>query len=414
MLPVLYKRAMKNSGSGKKWLYALFSAAFISALILLSSITGFSSSNYAFSSDSPFASTVHRGPGHPPAFAYYISGGKGEAERMFRLLLAVYHPRNRYMLHIGADGNEEERIKLAVMVKSVPAIRAFGNVDLVGKPDPVTNMGSTSLAAVLRAVAILLKVDSGWDWFVTLSTRDYPLVSQDELSHVFSKVRRDLNFIDHSSDLGWKMDQRIRPIVVDPGIYLARRTQIFYATEKRPMPDSFTVFTGSPWVILSRSFLEFCIFGWDNLPRTLLMYFTNSLLSQEVYFHSVICNSLEFKNTTVNSNLRYLVWDNPPKMEPHFLDKSDYDDMVQSGAAFARQFERNGPVLDMIDKNILNRSHNRVTPGAWCTGRDTWLMDPCSQWGDVNVVKSGPIAKRLGASVDKLLEDWQSQSNQCK
>lgn len=170
---------MKNSVAGKKWLYALFSAAFISVLILLSSIAGFSSSYYAFSSNRPFASVVHRGLGHPPAFAYYISGGKGEAERMFRLLLALYHPRNRYLLHVGVEGSEEERKKLGVLVKSVPAIRAFGNVDLVGKPDPATYMGSTNIAAILRAVAILLKVDSGWDWFITLSARDYPLVSQD-------------------------------------------------------------------------------------------------------------------------------------------------------------------------------------------------------------------------------------------
>lgn len=39
-------------------------------------------------------------------------------------------------------------------------------------------------------------------------------------------------------------EQRIRPIVVDPGLYLARRTQIFRATEKRPMPNAFKVFTG--------------------------------------------------------------------------------------------------------------------------------------------------------------------------
>ncbi|XP_019164815.1 PREDICTED: beta-glucuronosyltransferase GlcAT14A-like [Ipomoea nil] len=415
MFPILYRRAMKNSVAGKKWLYALFSAAFISGLILLSSITGFSSSYYAFSSDRPFTSIVNRGPGHPPAFAYYISGGKGEAERMFRLLLALYHPRNRYLLHVGVEGSEDERRKLGVLVKSVPAIRAFGNVDLVGKPDPATYMGSTHIAAILRAAAILLKVDSGWDWFITLSARDYPLVSQDDLSHVFSYVRRDLNFIDHSSDLGWKKDQRVMPVVVDPGIYLARRTQIFYASQKRPMPESFRVFTGSPWVILSRSFLEFCIFGWDNLPRTLLMYFTNSVLSQEVYFHSVICNSLEFKNTTVNGDLRYFVWDNPPKMEPHFLNASDYEGMVQSGAAFARQFGEDGPVLDMIDKNILERGRNRVAPGAWCTGRKSWLMDPCSQWGDVNVLKTGrPEAKRLAASVSKLIEEWQSQSNQCR
>lgn len=175
----------------------------------------------------------------------------------------------------------------------------------------------------------------------------------------------------------------------------------------------FTVFLGSPWVVLSRSFLEFCIFGWDNLPRTLLMYFTNVVLPQEVYFHSVICNTPEFKNTTVNADLRYFVWDDPPKMEPHFLNTSDYNQMVNSGAAFARQFKQDAPVLDMIDSKILQRDRNRVTPGAWCRGRKSWLMDPCAQWGDVNVVKSGPQAKKFAEAIDDLLIDWKSQSNTC-
>ncbi|KAK1390042.1 hypothetical protein POM88_018220 [Heracleum sosnowskyi] len=37
-------------------------------------------------------------------------------------------------------------------------------------------------------------------------------------SHVFSSVRRDLNFIDHTSDLGMREGQRIRLIVVDTGL----------------------------------------------------------------------------------------------------------------------------------------------------------------------------------------------------
>ncbi|GFP83499.1 xylosyltransferase 1 [Phtheirospermum japonicum] len=392
-------------GAEKKWLFTLFSGAFITFLIFLSFITGFRHKQ--------FASAVNHGPGHPPSFAYYISGSRGDGDRLFRLLLAVYHPRNRYLLHISADGSDEERLRLGALVKSMPAVRAFGNVDVIGKPDPNTYMGSTNLAAILRAAAVLLKVDGGWDWFITLSAMDYPLVTQDDLSHVFSSIRRDLNFIDHSSDLGWKESQRIQPIVVDPGIYLARRTQIFHATEKRPMPDAFKIFTGSPWVVLSRSFLEYCIFGWDNLPRTLLMYFTNVVLSQEVYFHSVICNSDEFKNTTVNADLRYFVWDDPPRMEPHFLTASDYGEMVKSGSAFARQFEKDGPVLDMIDRKVLLRARNRATPGAWCTGRKSWFMDPCSQWGDVNVVKPGPQAKKFGESIDKLLDDLNSPSNTC-
>nr|XP_043624465.1 beta-glucuronosyltransferase GlcAT14A [Erigeron canadensis] len=397
----------------KKWLFTLFFAAFISLVIFISSsICGLSSNTFT-SSNKPY-SAVHRGRGYPPAFAYYISGTRGDVERVFRLLLAVYHPRNRYLLHIGTDGSDEERRKLSALVKSVPAIRAFENVDVVGKPDANTYMGSSNIAAVLRAAAIFLKVDSDWDWFVTLSAMDYPLLTQDDLSHAFSSISRDANFIDHTSDLGWKEDQRILPIVVDPGLYLARRTQIFRATEKRKMPDAFRVFTGSPWVILSRSFLEYCIFAWDNLPRTLLMYVNNVVLAQEVYFHTVICNSPEFKNTTINADLRYMVWDNPPKMEPLFLNKSNYDEMVQSGAAFARQFGKNDAVLDMVDSKILKRSGNRPAPGAWCTARRSWFVDPCSQWGDVNVLRPGNQVKKFEESLKNIVDDSILESNQCK
>lgn len=399
----------------KKWLLKLFSAAFLSLIIFLYVISSFTYFN-AFESTLEFASSsVRYGTHYPPSFAYYISGGKGQKDRIFRLLLAVYHPRNRYLLHLGSDASSEERSGLALAVRSVAVIRAFGNVDVVGKPDPVTYMGSSNIAATLHAAAILLKVDATWDWFINLSASDYPLLTQDDLSHVFSSVRRDLNFIDHTSDLGWKEEQRVQPIVVDPGIYLARdRNQIFHATQKRPTPEAFKFFTGSPWVILSRSFLEYCVFGWDNMPRTLLMYFTNVVLSQEGYFHSVICNSPEYQNTTVNSDLRYMVWDNPPKMEPRCLGVDDYEKMVLSGAAFARRFEKDESVLSVIDTQILKRSSSQVTQGAWCTGQKSFRMDPCSKWGDVNIVKPGLQADRFKESIANLLRAWNTKSNQCK
>ncbi|GAB4828809.1 hypothetical protein Ancab_018470 [Ancistrocladus abbreviatus] len=398
----------------KKWLFLLFSALFVSFILFLSAISGLNAS-YAFTSRSSKLATVPgRGPQYPPSFAYYIFGGGGDKERILRLLLAVYHPRNRYLLHLAMDASGDDRDWLAAAVISVPAICAFRNVDVIGKPGWLTYMGATNIAASLRAASILLKVDGGWDWFVTLSALDYPLMTQDDLSHVFSSVPRELNFLDHTSDLGWKEIHRIQPVVVDPSIYLARRSQIFVATEKRPTPDAFKVFTGSPWVILSRSFLEFCIFGWDNLPRILLMYFNNVQLAQESYFQTVMCNSPEFKNTTVNNDLRYMIWDSPPKMEPHFLNVSVYDQMVHSGAAFARQFQNDDPVLTMVDEKILKRGHNQVVPGAWCTGGNSWFTDPCSQWGDVNTVKPGPQAKRLSDSMTNLIDDRNSESTQCQ
>lgn len=144
------------------------------------------------------------------------------------------------------------------------------------------------------------------------------------------------------------------------------------------------------------------------------MYATNVVLPHEVYFHTVACNSPNFRNATVNADLRYFVWDNPPKMEPHFLNTSDYEEMINSGAAFARQFEKNGPILDMIDKNILMRGRYRATPGAWCKGRKSWLMDPCLQWDDVNVVKTGPQVQKFVAFLKGRLDDFKTQSNSCR
>ncbi|KAK4793146.1 hypothetical protein SAY86_023581 [Trapa natans] len=426
-------------GAEKKWLFTLFSAAMLSLIFILhlsmSAIT---------SPGDGFPTPIFRGPHYPPTFAYYISGGPGSKDQIFRLFLAVYHPRNRYLLHLRREASDDERRALAAAVVAVPAVRNFRNADVVGKPNRINFMGASNMAETLRAAAILLKVDSGWDWFITLSASDYPLVTQDDLTHVFSSVRRGLNFIDHTSDLGWKelsffsfreyflnillifchgwlklfsnvcREERIQPIVVDPALYLARRSQIFQATKKRPTPDGFKIFTGSSWVTLSRKFLEYCILGWENLPRTLLMYFNNVMLSEEGYFHTVICNSPEFMNTTVNTDLRFMIWGKPPTMDPLFLNLSNFNQMAQSGAAFARQFHRDDPVLNLIDREILNRRPWQVSPGAWCTGRDSWWNDPCNQWGDVNVFRPGPLARRLGETISHLMEDVKLQVNQCK
>ncbi|CAM8886050.1 unnamed protein product [Rhodiola kirilowii] len=368
------------------------------------SITLFLSSLHNLTNQIP----IRHGPDDPPSFAYYISGGQGDNDRVLRLLLAVYHPRNRYLLHLGTDASDDERGALADLIELVPAIRAFRNVDVMGKPNRINYMGSTNIADTLRAVAILLKIDHAWNWFIQLSPSDYPLVTQDDLAYVFSSIGRNYNFIDHTRKLGWKEAQRVQPIIVDPALYLARKSQIFQATQRRPTPNAFTFFTGSPWAILSRQFLQFCIFGYDNLPRTMLMYFSTSILSQESYFHSVICNAPQFKNTTINSDLRFTIWDKPPKAEPHYLTTADYEQMVQSGAVFARQFERDSPVLDLVDNKILNRGKKLAAPGAWCTG---WFTDLCARWGDVNLVKPGPQAKKLKNTTSNLVA---SSSNQCR
>ncbi|CAN6576367.1 unnamed protein product [Malus baccata var. baccata] len=347
-----------------------------------------------------------------PRFAYLITGSKGDGPQLRRLLQAVYHPRNYYLLHLDLEASDAERLELAKYVKSESAIREFRNAMVIGNADLVTAKGPTMTAATLHAIAILLKRAKDWDWFINLGASDYPLISQDDLLHIFSFLPRDLNFLEHTSNIGWKENQRARPIIIDPGLYHSKKSAVFWAKERRSIPASFKLYMGSTWVVLTKSFLEFCVWGWDNLPRTLLMYYTNFLSSPEGYFHTVACNHKDYQNTTVNHNLHYMRWDSPPKANPINLTLEHYNDMVQSGAPFAGTFSRDDPVLNKIDKELLRRPSGHFTPGGWCLGN--LGENPCLVYGNSNAVKPTVVSKRLEKLIVNLLDSENFRPKQCK
>ncbi|KAF7823039.1 beta-glucuronosyltransferase GlcAT14A-like [Senna tora] len=427
------KNASSHSGrifSDRKWIIPFFASLLVSVTLVLTAIFGTLSSSsggeqshfdiisFSRSEDSNGyfvdsdlerllnASVVRKM--EAPRFAYLISGTKGDSHRMMRTLEAVYHPRNQYILHLDLEAPPRERLELANAVKADPIFSEVENVRVMSQSNLVTYKGPTMIACTLQAIAILLKESSEWDWFINLSASDYPLVTQDDLLHVFSNLSRDINFMEHSHIAGWKLHHRARPIIIDPALYLSKKSNLAWTTQRRSLPTSFKLFTGSAWVVLTRQFVEYCIWGWDNLPRTILMYYTNFLSSPEGYFHTVICNNEEFKHTVVSHDLHYIAWDFPPKQHPISLTMKDFDKMVKSKAPFARKFAKDDPVLDKIDKELLRRTH-RFAPGAWCIGSSEGGADPCSLRGNDTEFRPGPGADRLHELFQTLFEDFQSK-----
>jgi hypothetical protein len=139
----------------------------------------------------------------PPRLAYLVSGGAGDGPRIRRMLRALYHPWNFYL--VGVAG-EEERADLEAFVRGEEAPRRYGNVRVAaaGEWGPVSRRGPTELAATLHAAAVMLREFDGWSWFINLSASDYPLMPQDDILHIFSYLPRDLNFIEHTSNIGWR------------------------------------------------------------------------------------------------------------------------------------------------------------------------------------------------------------------
>ncbi|XP_075076006.1 beta-glucuronosyltransferase GlcAT14A-like [Nicotiana tabacum] len=343
-----------------------------------------------------------------PRFAYLISGSKGDLEKLWRSLRALYHPWNYYVVHLDLESHVQERLELALRVEKDPIFSHVGNVHMITKANMVTYRGPTMVANTLHACAILLEKHKDWDWFINLSASDYPLVTQDDLLYTFSDLKGELNFIEHTSELGWKEDGRAMPIVIDPGLYKTTKSDIFWVTPTRSVPTAFKLFTGSAWMILSRAFVEYCIWGWDNLPRNLLLYYSNFVSSPEGYFQTIVCNAPEFSSTVINHDLHYISWDVPPKQHPHTLSLNDTAKMIASGAAFARKFKKDDPVLDKIDMELLNRSNGSFTFGGWCAGNP-----PCSKFGNPTKLRPGPGVKRLRRLIGRLVLSAKFSQNQC-
>lgn len=162
--------------------YCLWILAFAISLVLLGAISR--SSQYRFSGkvndfQAPLKRVPLKGKGYPPILAYWVCGTNGDSERMLRLLKAIYHPRNQYLLQLDSGSSEYERQNLALSIQSERVFQAFGNVDVVGKSYALNEIGSSALAATLHAAALLLQISTDWDWFITLSAADYPLMTQD-------------------------------------------------------------------------------------------------------------------------------------------------------------------------------------------------------------------------------------------
>ncbi|KAL5572955.1 hypothetical protein UlMin_022552 [Ulmus minor] len=414
----------------KKWLFPLVISSVICIILLATSLNmGLVSSLHTINSifsifpsqlstnqTSPiFAESKILDSPPPPArpaiprFAYLISGSRGDLEKLWRTLKALYHPLNQYIVHLDLEAPADERLQLASRVQNETIFAEVGNVYMITKANMVTYRGPTMVANTLHACAILLKRNKDWDWFINLSASDYPLVTQDDLLFTFSKLDRNLNFIEHTSQLGWKEDKRAMPLIIDPGLYLSTKQDIFWVTPRRSLPTAFKLFTGSAWMVLSRSFVEYCVWGWDNLPRTLLMYYTNFVSSPEGYFQTVICNEPEFAKTAVNHDLHYISWDMPPRQHPHTLTLNDTDKMISSNTAFARKFRQDDPAMDKIDKDLLHRKKESFTPGGWCAGNPK-----CSKVGNPNKLKPGPGVQRLHSLVARLVLAAKFGQNQCK
>lgn len=171
----------------KPIIYTFLAISLFSILLIL--FLSSSSSSHSPTRPDPFLYPTHqthriiydqdKATPPPPSIAYLISGSRGDSGRILRLLFAVYHPLNYYLLHLDPSAPHPDRQNLALAVESNPIFRAAQNVFVMGKPDFAYLKGSSPVSFTLHAASILFRLSLKWDWFLSLTSDDYPLVTQD-------------------------------------------------------------------------------------------------------------------------------------------------------------------------------------------------------------------------------------------
>ncbi|KAI3703145.1 hypothetical protein L6452_28901 [Arctium lappa] len=70
-----------------------------------------------------------------PRFVYFITSTRGDGVCLDRLIRAVYHPRNYYLLHLDLEASDAERLDLAKNVKVLKNVMVVGKDNLVTSKD---------------------------------------------------------------------------------------------------------------------------------------------------------------------------------------------------------------------------------------------------------------------------------------
>ncbi|CAM9725900.1 unnamed protein product [Ascophyllum nodosum] len=291
--------------------------------------------------------------------AYLVMSGGDDIEKLHLLLPAIYHPDNIYLVHVDAKTSPKkvEQIRRAVAFY-FPAREGRPPNGRLLEPAIIVSWGGFSITLTcLYAIAASLQWDKSWDYFINLSTSDFPVMTQDEIQLLLGEYAENrTNFIDGELMKGF--EARWQGYIEDQGLQRKSGTHTTEAMTllrgiERPHPQLFDLYKGEFWFALHRSFCEYASWSPDNVARTLAAYFTGYRVSDESYFQTLACHPEGVEFPIVGDNLRFTSWNEDHRDErgrkvdargnilihPEPLNMASLEKIKASGALFARKFD---------------------------------------------------------------------------
>jgi hypothetical protein len=121
------------------------------------------------------------------------------------------------------------------------------------------------------------------------------------------------------------------------------------------LPNNYSLYKGSQWFTIPFEVAKFII-EYLNQNEWYYKFFSNSLVPDESFFHTLILNS-HYKEYVENNNLMFLKWGETlsERNSPQYLRFGDIKLIEDSNQYFARKFDIN------IDRKIIDYFSTRIT-----------------------------------------------------
>lgn len=270
--------------------------------------------------------------------AYSISGYKKPSQ--FRWLFdAVHDRRDLFAIHIDAKAPAE------VYRGFVRIAGGWEGVSFIER-EPVVWMGIGLVRAELRAIRQLLERSPPFDYLISLSAQDYPLVDRDTLvSALEQQPQRNWISCEPLRDLPFHIRRR-------PHLWaFERRGRLIKTPIPRPVPSSLTIaWKGSWWRVLSRNFCEWLV--QSERSEAYLRFLAHVQAPDELFFQNLIMSS-PFRETLAERNRHHVLWDGKSG-SPQTLTMAHWHELIRSPCWFARKFDQD------VDRMVLERLARRI------------------------------------------------------
>ena len=215
------------------------------------------------------------------------------------------------------------------------------------------------------------------DWFISLSTSDYPIQTAERILADLEATRVDAFFdMRPIHDLGQRyVNEGLGELAFNHPRYsqcafnryvalpvisvkVARRLRQpneAWVWKNKAMIRRFTPFggavecyAGDAWITARRSVARFLL---DETPlwKRLHHHFRNRSIPEEAFYHTLLGNSRDFRVDP--DNLRYTDWKGC-YAHPRTLGREDFSRLLASGKHFARKFPYDPGLLDELDRAV--------------------------------------------------------------